>query len=689
MKTKHKSISRKGAFVPAGIFRKDIAGIRALAVIAVVIFHMFPAVLPGGFVGVDIFFVLSGFLIGGLLWREFSLENSVSLRRFYARRFRRLLPASLAMIVVVTTVSFFIYPYWLWEGILQEAVAASLYAANVLFAYRSADYFTESLELPNPLLHMWTLGLEEQFYFILPVVLVFLIALSISKVKQMVIVGVSGLTLVSFLLSLSMSSSDPSGSFFLIHTRFWEFSVGVLAAVFTYSKEHDSYRVFDRFAHIVSGAGLIVLLSTLFLFNPAMVWPGYWAAVPVFATLAILVSRPTSLPQRALSVPPAVWVGNISYSWYLWHYAPIIFLSGLAVRWGISADVGIIIAGFIGFALAVASYYLIENPIRYKVYPEMLPGKIITASIAISAAVAIMFATGLLANQRYKEDVVAQRFSEVTEAPALREDLSELSNAGEPLPTLESEAEEASEEVVSLDGLTVLIVGDSHAEHWEEAVKAATVALGGTFVSNSLWSCPAIDVYVTLLDGSRMRAGCEEHRAKSKELAADADIIILSQAEHYINRIRTPDGGRVTEEERLQIWQEAYRDWLTDWSATVPYVGVFTDNPKIPGFNPADCVRFQGPVPECNVTAEAVRKEMGELPSVSAGVRISVFENPGTRVFDVYSLICDDAVCKTFDDVGEPIFSDNQHLTSDWTMKQIPLLKEYLLALVNSGSSKP
>lgn len=678
-----------GAFVPAGIFRKDIAGIRALAVISVVIFHMFPAVLPGGFVGVDVFFVLSGFLIGGLLWREFSLKSSVSLRKFYARRFRRLLPASLAMIVVVTTVSFFIYPYWLWEGILQEAVAASLYAANILFAYRSADYFTESLELPNPLLHMWTLGLEEQFYFILPVVLVFLIALSISKVKQMVIIGVGGLTLVSFLLSLSMSSSDPSGSFFLIHTRFWEFSVGVLAAILTYSKKHDSYRVFDRFAHVISGAGLIILLSTLFLFDPAMVWPGYWAVVPVLATLAILVSRPTSLPQRALSVPPAVWVGNISYSWYLWHYAPIIFLSGLAVQWGISADAGILIAGFIGLVLAVASYYLIENPIRYKLYPEMLHGKVITTSIAVSAAVAILLTTGLVANQRYKEDVVAQRFSEVTEAPAPIEDLSQLSNAEEPASTLEPEAQEAFAEVVSLDGLTVLIVGDSHAGHWEEAVKAATVALGGTIVSNSLWSCPAIDVYVTLLGGSRMRAGCEEHRAKSEELAADADIIILSQAEHYIKRVRAPDGGRVSEEERLQLWQDAYRDWLTSLGATVSHVGVFADNPKIPGFNPSDCVRFQGPVPECNVTAEAVRKEMGELPLVSAEVRMNELENHDAQVFDVYGLICDDAVCRTFDEAGEPIFSDNQHLTSDWTMKQIPLLKDYLLALVNSDSPKP
>lgn len=692
-----KKNSARYSFTPAGKFRKDIAGLRAIAIVAVVIFHMFPAMLPGGFIGVDIFFVLSGFLIGGLLWREFSLKGSIELKAFYARRFRRLLPASITMITVVTIISLLLYPYWNWDSLLKEAIAATLYASNILFAYRSADYFTESLELPSPLLHTWTLGLEEQFYFILPLIIILLTLAFKNKSKFATIAGLALLTVVSFILSIVLTPLYPSSSFFLIHTRFWEFSMGVIAAIITYSKTKDTYLTINKNSNLISLLALSVIISSIIFFDPKIFASSYLIIFPVLATLAILITNPTIVTKKIIISNKAfVWVGAISYSWYLWHYAPITFLTSFGGDMGLSETNSILIAGAIGILLAVLSYYLVENPFRFKIKQNASSRKILATSIIVTASVYFLLMITLFANSSYKTAISEERLLEIEsntnstiESNTLKEGIGFDPNSSPFEPNVLGEGLEAEasptpiQELESLKGLTVLIVGDSHSRHWEVAVKKAVTNLGGKLVANSLPSCAAIDVYVTMLDGSAMRAGCKEHRLKSLEIAESVDIVILSQAEHYTSRIRSPGGARVEEFERNLLWEDAYVRWINEINAKEKVIGVFADNPKIPKINPAECVIYRGPIEECNASVKSVEKEMGAIPSLSKKVRLIMLPKPDIQVFDVYSLICDSEICKTYDEYGAPIFSDNQHLTEKWTLRQVPLLEKYFLQLAN------
>jgi peptidoglycan/LPS O-acetylase OafA/YrhL len=311
------------------IQRKDIQGLRGIAVLSVVFYHA-NLLVHGGFVGVDIFFVISGYVILKSLLREHSLTGTMDVRGFINRRIRRLLPALSVLSVSTLIVSVFILsPLGDQQQAARSAQAASLFGANIYLALENS-YFAL---INNPFRHTWTLAVEEQFYLFLIILLyvLHLVARRISaEFTKFVLGSVIVLGAISFLLSVMFSFGNrliplPTRvAFFSMPTRAWEFSVGILIALIETSRLRNKFGLV--FSNSISLIGMSLIAVAFFRFNTFTTFPGFAAVIPVIGSgLLILDYHEGSLVKRTLKFRPLVWIGDISYSWYLWHWPMIVF----------------------------------------------------------------------------------------------------------------------------------------------------------------------------------------------------------------------------------------------------------------------------------------------------------------------------------------------------------------------------
>ncbi len=347
---------------PIGGRRSDIQGLRAVAVTMVVAFHTGLA-LPGGYLGVDVFFAISGFVIAGSLLRRAGPDASLDLRGFYARRVRRLLPA-LAVLTVVTTVGSLLVlsPFGMQQRAFRTGAAATVFVANVEL-YRTTGYF-DLTAVSNPFLHTWSLSVEEQLFLVLPLLALVAACLGARRSwRRSVLVAVSVASAMSLALALAATAgiidvgqATARLAFFSMPTRLWEFGAGVVAALLLIGPRVDG-RPAPRW---VAWIGLAVIAVAAVRASPAAVHPGPWAIVVVGATVAVLVggSSPTTSP-RVLSWRPAVLLGDLSYSWYLWHWPALVLGTRL-----LGGDAWVVVALALGsLAPAWMSFRFIERPI--------------------------------------------------------------------------------------------------------------------------------------------------------------------------------------------------------------------------------------------------------------------------------------------------------------------------------------
>ncbi len=371
--------------LPERSFRPDIEGLRAIAVLAVVLFHARVPAIRGGYAGVDVFFVLSGFLITGLLLREYERRRSVSLPAFYARRARRILPA--AMFVLLATVLATYY----WLGFIRGSVTAldgrwtAAFAANLRFAVQGTDYFGHQMA-PSPLRHYWSLAVEEQFYLGWPALLLStaVVAPGVDLRRKLMPV-LAGIIVASFGWSIIETRTDPVWAFYSPFTRAWELGIGALLALGT-----AQLRCLPQcLGPLLSWAGLLAVLLSLLLLTDQSPFPGYAAAWPVLGTALVIVAgtiRPAGGAETVLGRAPLQWLGKVSYSWYLTHW-PVLVIAGAVSMAPLSVGANLALSA-VALALAVAMYHLIENPIRYARPLAANPAR----SLAIGAgAVALAF----------------------------------------------------------------------------------------------------------------------------------------------------------------------------------------------------------------------------------------------------------------------------------------------------------
>jgi len=347
-------------------YRPDLQGLRAIAVVAVLIFHVWPQTFRGGFVGVDVFFVISGFLITSLLVAEHEATGKVDLPRFWARRFLRLLPAaSLALLVIVVgTLVFLPQPLWISTGL--HALAAALYFENWALVLQSVDYWAQG-QLATPVQHFWSLSIEEQFYIFWPPIVALCGVMAARGRRSLRFHGlVVVLVIIGASLTLSVIPDPNSGaSYFKTTTRAWELALGALLALI-YSRLH-----LPRALRSVLGwLGFAAVIASVYFINEAMRFPGYVALLPTLGTVLLIICHDAPYsPHRLLSARPMQYIGDLSYSIYLWHWPLVVFTRPFGEEASRQTAV-IVIAGSLTFA--ALSKYLVEDPFRRGRISELL-----------------------------------------------------------------------------------------------------------------------------------------------------------------------------------------------------------------------------------------------------------------------------------------------------------------------------
>lgn len=437
-------------------YRPEIDGLRALAVMPVIFFHAGFELMSGGFVGVDVFFVISGYLITVILYREIQ-AGSFTLGRFYERRIRRLYPA-------LTVMTFVALPFaWLWmlphdfRQFLHSMAAIQVFASNIYF-WQEMDYFSTAAEL-TPLLHTWSLAVEEQFYLLFPFALLLL-----KPLRRRALLMVIGLAILGGLLLAEYSSTRyPDANFFLLHTRAWELLVGSFLALAMQHWQPGRHWSSELFAW--SGVGLIALSVTLF--HGGTPFPGLLALLPVGGTALIIVfAREGTSVARLLSLKPMVFIGLLSYSAYLWHQ-PIFAFARIRFPWqlDVSTYLNLII---LTLGVAYLSWRFVELPFRHGLKIRrraLLTGTAMASgALFISAAGASLFPQPILMLDKRLEPEQLQALELVEAARAKPE--SEIE--GECL-FQTSELDEAARARLltcfERHGPGLAVLGDSHARN--------------------------------------------------------------------------------------------------------------------------------------------------------------------------------------------------------------------------------
>lgn len=364
----------------APMHRKEIDGLRSIAVLAVVFYHFGLPGFDGGFVGVDIFFVISGFLIGGILWRDHGTYGRLRLGRFYLRRIRRLAPAYFAMAAVSLIAAFFILLPYEFREFGKGLIAATVYLSNVLF-YRQAGYFDGASE-EKIFLHTWSLSVEEQFYLFLP--LTFLL---LGRNRAGMMGGLVLLAVASLIGCIWLTPQNQTATFYLFPFRAWELLAGVLLAILGIER-----RLNWAFGALWSWLGLGLILAGIFLLSPGQGFPGWQATLPVFGTVLLIANGQDANPvNRILSMKGPVFVGLISYSLYLWHWPVMTLSTYLHETYSGPLETTAWIA--LSMVLAVVSWRFVEQPVRLSaaITGRWLLGGAAVASLAMLAAGAVIY----------------------------------------------------------------------------------------------------------------------------------------------------------------------------------------------------------------------------------------------------------------------------------------------------------
>jgi peptidoglycan/LPS O-acetylase OafA/YrhL len=347
-------------------FRPDIEGLRALAVVAVILYHARVPGIDGGFVGVDVFFVVSGFLITRLLLGELISTGTVSLRGFWGRRMRRILPAAALTVVVTVVFAQEMLPPLSLPTLATDAVAAGTFTSNFVFAERLGDYFGAQLGAtdPSPLLHYWSLAVEEQFYLVWPFLLVVL-ARRPLQYRRLLLAVIGVLALAGFVTNLWLTARRPPWAFFLLPARMSELLAGAALAVVG----SGVAVVPSRWRGALGWAGLAGIAVACVALDETVPWPGIAVLLPVLATVAVIVGGAAPLaawaPSRYLAVGPLAWLGRHSYALYLWHWPALVLAEA---EWGPLTMAQRALAVGVAVLFSVVSVRLVEDPIRHSRY---------------------------------------------------------------------------------------------------------------------------------------------------------------------------------------------------------------------------------------------------------------------------------------------------------------------------------
>ncbi|GAA1710076.1 acyltransferase family protein [Isoptericola hypogeus] len=675
--------------------RLEIQALRALAVAVVVLFHFWPGRMPGGYVGVDVFFVISGFLITGHLLREVDASGRIALARFWARRARRLLPAAYLVIVVTTIATVALVPATLWQQWFREIAGATLYVENWVLSADAVDYLAAD-NSPSAVQHYWSLSAEEQFYLVWPV-LVLLAALVAHRVKRSprgaVAVALGAATLASFGYSLWLTVENPASAYFVTTTRAWQFGAGALLALWLARQRRGRLVPSAPLRSAVSWAGLLTIVACAFVYDAGTPFPGTAAIPPVLATLAVIWAgspQGPGAPSPLMAWRPVQYAGEISYSLYLWHWPAIVILPfALGHEPGLLERVALLVAVVLA---AAASKRFVEDPARtarrWKLHHT---GRVLALTAASGVVLALVAATGwAYAGHRAQEQAgLAERI--VADPPPCfgaaamdrsnpcdNPDLDDLL-----IPSPEAARDDMSPHPECFTDFTeddlkdctfgpvddagvphVVLIGDSHARAmlpaYLDLAEQGKIVLSPKLKTSCAWTTGTIN-----RDDPIRSETCETWKSQLQPwLVEHADQIDLIVTTGY-QKILSGDAQQQVDHMRA-AWQP-----LADLG--VPIVAV-PDNP-IHGYNPSDCLAQVDDLQagSCSVT----REEAFPFPDTFTNTAEAV---EGAKVMDLTDYYCREKACPSVIG-GVNVYRDGSHMTSTYTKTLAPYIYRELRAL--------
>lgn len=461
--------SDTGAAAPTGSpHRKDIDGLRFFAIVPVVLYHAIGDFIPSGFVGVDVFFAISGYLIGGIIYRE-SSAGRFRFANFYARRVRRILPALLAVIVFTVLAGLVLLDTEAMSLLAGSAQWTVLGISNVLF-FNHIDYFSPDAS-GNPLLMTWSLGIEEQFYIFFPFVLLALRALR----RRYHLLGLLVLVGLSLAVSIYLAAVYPLAGFYLLPARAWELGAGAaLAIVHT---EIPRERRWATTSDPLAAAGLAMILASCWLFSDKTPFPGYAALLPVTGALLLLHTADSRINRHLLTARIFTRIGLISYSWYLWHWPLMAFVRVSAN--GSPTIAAMLVVAALSLALAYASWRFVEQPFRHGKLP---PPSILLRYGAVAAALLVALQwlkhEGTFPAWRLSPQVQQIERGQY-ESMAAQDCMAGFGTTGLP-----------GGPPCAPPGATVALLGDSHAMHLSPGLRHHVEARGAKLLQLTKASCP-------------------------------------------------------------------------------------------------------------------------------------------------------------------------------------------------------
>jgi peptidoglycan/LPS O-acetylase OafA/YrhL len=680
-------------------FRPDVQGLRALAVTMVVIYHLYPSALPGGFVGVDVFFVISGYLITGHLWREFQRSGRVRLLDFWGRRARRLLPAAALVLAVTWTVARFVLPSSQLSDTAEQIRASALYYQNWLLAHDAVDYLTSS-QAATPVQHFWSLSVEEQFYLVWP--LLFLVAALVARHRHPGRM-VAGFMLVLVAASLAYSVYDtrvnPSAAYFVTPTRMWELGMGGLLAMLT-ERAGPGLRsgwLSRAGLRLRSGwlgrfgwrggcgwAGLALVLASPFVLRGTTAFPGALALLPVAGAVMVIGGGPDRGPSRLLSVRPLVFLGGISYSLYLWHWPVIdLWTAYQGKPPGLLSGAVIIVVSVV---LAWLTKVLVEDPVRLS--PLLSGHGWRSLSTVLAAALPVTLATIYIAGIPGQFDgklgvgypgaaALATKTLSVRSEPVLPPPAD--AHAGVPeywqQGCLVAQTVAAPKACVYGDKinptLTVALVGDSIAGNWFPALQTLALRYHWKLVTDMHAVCTFTATWLFERATNGPYTACHEWGVSVLHdllTSIHPNVVITSDL---------ADLGSLTNH---QAGQQAYADIATGMASywtQLEHAGIsvvpIEETPTM-SFYPPDCVaKYGASSPKCD---EPIAKAIRSDPPTVQATRLMA----GTvSLIDMNKFVCEPTECPSV--IGNVlVYFDAHHLTSNYSNTMAPYLAPQLFS---------
>lgn len=639
-------------------FRDDIEGLRGVAVLLVVLFHVEVAGFEGGFVGVDVFFVISGFLISKQLFGEASGSGRIGLIAFWGRRLRRLMPLLVVTVLATLVASLAVYSPLAWRDVAIDAMSASLYLSNVQFALDGVQYFTTA---ESPYLQTWSLGVEEQFYLAWPI-LFLLVALVAGRrrggVRVPLVLGVAGASLASLLAGVVLTDRGTPWAFFGAPARAWEFGAGALLFLVS-SRPLRARRGVPELAGVV---GAVLLLVATIRFDRLTPFPGTAALVPVTAAVLLILAGTLSSNAvgRVLSVRPLRSIGRVSYGWYLLHW-PAIVLVPIALD---RDDVPTRLACAVGaLALAYGATRFVEQPLRHA--PRLRSTGRVYLAAGVATAALVVGAVGVIGlAERELEDPYLSMLADTRDARALR---------GSGACTVEDYDGGLSACVYGdPDGdLSIMLVGDSQAAQWAAAMETLALEDGHRLLIVTRGGCPVYDLSVRSRFGGTSE-GCADLRSYAGRLLESwgPDVVVTSNAD-FSEFLLTPDGELMDEVEADEATRNAQRDFARAVGAAGAGLALIEPAPRQEA-DPIECLAKHRDPERCSADADEAAAFVAEVTEAehAAVADIADFTSLSLR-----PTVCAGARCLVqIDDTV--VYSDARHFARQFTEQQIDRLRE-------------